>query len=356
VAVILLLSAEIFFHVKKYEGLTGIEYNHNEIWNWKGNLDYQSRSEEGYPTIVHTDKFGFRNHGKTIEKPKDVIRIVIIGDSYTEGLGYSDNQIFTALLEQSLAGIKPGGKKIEVIGASSPAWSTEQELRCLMNEAKLFQPDYVLLMVCPNDIREAYCKKFVEITPNGQLKFNAVNFNSSEIFKWKLAGHSYLYQYAQKKWFHSDYGEFSFLARHYKFNFGKEDSSDWDRPVYLKSAFPELADARKLFVRLLDEMNSECKKDNIHFAVSVVPLVIEFDSTMVKDTALQSGLVSDMLQRYSDSAHVDYVNLYDRFKSAPDPTTHFLKSDLHFNKKGHVATAAGLTDYYKKVFHSAAGL
>ena len=143
---------------------------------------------------------------------------------------------------------------------------------------------------------------------------------------------------------------FPFLNTRYKFNFGKEDSTNWDRPVYLKSPFPELADARKLFLTLLDEMKNECKKENIHFAVSVVPLVMEFDSTMKKDTAMQSGFVSDMLQHYSDTAHVDYVNLYDLFKSDPDPTSHFLKSDAHFNAKGHRVAAEGLTQYYSRLF------
>ena len=78
-------------------------------------------------------------------------------------------------------------------------------------------------------------------------------------------------------------------------------------------------------------------------------MVIEYDGTMVKDTALQSGLVSDMVSHYCDTAHVDYVNLYDRFKAEKDPTALFLKSDQHFNSKGHIVTAQGLTEYYKSI-------
>ena len=209
--VILILFGEILCRVKNTYGLAAIEYNPIEIWHWKKNLDYQSISEEGFKTVIHTDKFGFRNFGKSLNKPADVVRIVVIGDSYTEGLGYSDNQIFTSLLEQNLAGLKVKGRKIEVIGASSPAWSTEQELLCLMNEAKWFKPDYVLLMVCPNDIREAYCKKFVELTPGGAIRFNKIRFNRGEVFCWKLAAHSRLYQFLQPTLFKTEYGTFSFF-------------------------------------------------------------------------------------------------------------------------------------------------
>ncbi len=346
---ILILSGEIFFRIKKPYALAPVEYNRNEIWHWSKNLNYISKCEEGTQIHVRTDWFGFRNYGKTIKKPKNVIRIVVIGDSYTEGLGYSDNQVFTSLLEQNLAGLNPHNCKIEVLGASSPAWSTEQEWRCLLNEAKWFEPDYVLLMVCPNDIREAYCKKFVELTSWGEAKFNKINFNDSRIFYWKLAAHSYLYQFLQAKVFHTDFGTFPFLFAHYKFNFGKEDSTNWDRPMYLKSAFPELTNARKLFFTLVDEMHHECNKNKVKFTVSLVPMVMEFDSTMVKDTALQSGLVSDMISYHCDTAHIDYVNLYKRFKADNDPTTFFLKSDQHFNAKGHITTAQGLAEYYKEI-------
>ena len=346
---IILLSGEIFLRIKKYYPLAAIEYSPNEIWHWSSNLNYHDRCEEGWPITVHTDWFGFRNYGKTIKKPKDVIRIVVIGDSYTEGLGYSDNQIFTSLLEQNLSGLKPHNCKIEVMGASSPAWSTEQEWRCLLNEAKWFEPDYVLLLVCPNDIREAYCKKFVQLTSWDEPKFNGIPFTRNEIRGWKLASKSYLYQYLQATQFGTEYGTFPFLQSRFTFNFGKEDITNWDRPMYLKSSFPELIDARKLFFRLADKMHEECDRSKIKFTVSVVPMVIEYDGTMVKDTALQSGLVSDMVSHYCDTAHVDYVNLYDRFKAEKDPTALFLKSDQHFNSKGHIVTAQGLTEYYKSI-------
>jgi lysophospholipase L1-like esterase len=346
---IILLSGEIFFRVTKSYGLAPIEYNSNELWHWSKNLNYTATNAEGQPISVHTDWFGFRNFGKTMKKPKGVIRIVVIGDSYTSGLGYSDNQVFTSLLEQNLAGLKPHNCKIEVMGASCPAWSTEQELRCLQNEVKWFEPDYVLLMVCPNDIREAYSKKFAELTPDGQLKFNNIHFKKGDVFCWKLAAHSYLYQFLQTKLFASDYGTFQFLFENYKFNFGKEDSTSWDRPVYLKSPFQELTDARKLFFRLIGEMHGECEKNNLKFAVSLVPMAMEFDSTMIKDTAMQSGLVSEMVSHYCDSAKIDYVNLYNRFKTDTNPTSFFLKSDKHFNAKGHIATAQGLTEYYKAI-------
>ena len=348
--VIVLLSLEIYFRLNGSYNLNGIQYNDCEVWRWRKNVaDPVTNNEEGLKFIVHTDKFGFRNYKKELHKPKDVIRILILGDSYTSGLSYPDDKIFTSLLEKNLANINPAGKKIEVIGASSPGWSTEQELLCLQHEAMQYEPDYVLLMACPNDIREAYCKKFAVLDSNGEVKFNYPGISKSDLLYWKLSTHSSLFIWLEPTFLDIHYGTFEQLTKYFAFNFGKEDGKNWDRPVFLKSSFYELDQARKLFLTLVGKMHDEGNRKRIHFAVSLVPTKIEFDNTMKIDTAMQSGLVSDMLQHYCDSTGIDYVNLYGKFKNDANPTSYFLKSDFHYNGKGHIGTAEGLTEYYKKI-------
>ena len=130
-------------------GVTGIEYSPIEIWHWRKFMSDQITNSERETFTVHTDQFGFRNYGHALTKPANVIRILILGDSYTSALNIADDKTFQSLLQKNLSDLRPAGKKIEVLSASSPAWSTEQQLLCLSHEAAQFSPDYVLLMACP---------------------------------------------------------------------------------------------------------------------------------------------------------------------------------------------------------------
>jgi lysophospholipase L1-like esterase len=333
------------------KGVTGIEYSPTEIWHWRSFMSDRIINAEGDTIIVHTDQFGFRNYGRSLRKPDSVIRILILGDSYTEALNIADDRIFPALLQQNLADLRPAGKTIEVLSASSPAWSTEQELLCLQNEAAQFAPDYVLLMACPNDIREAWCKKFAVPAGNGNIKFNPINISRGERFLWWLSNRSRLFQYLQQEVFHTDYGAFVQLRAHYVFNFGKADSANWDRPLFLKKPFPQVDSARSLFTDLIAQMQQHCTKHNIHFAVSLSPTQMEFNGTIGTDSSTQSGLVSDQLQTYCQRSGIDYINLYDRFKAQDNTAACFMKPDAHFSSHAHRITADILAGYYRKILN-----
>ena len=327
-------------------GVTGIEYSPTEIWRWRKNMNDKITNSEGQTFVVHTDKFGFRNYGKSVRKPKNVIRILVLGDSYTEALGVADDHTFAALLEKKLSNIKPNDKTIEVVSASSPGWGTDQEFGCLQNEAMEFEPDYVLLMACPNDIREAWCKKFAVMTNEG-IKFNQIKLSRAEIFLWCLSNTSRTYQFLQQKVFHTGYGSFAQLRSHYSFTFGRDDTNNWDRPLFLIHPFPEVDGARILFDTLIKSMHILCKQKRIHFAVSLTPTLMEFNGGVGADTLTRSGLVSDMLHEFCQSEGIDYVDLYDHFRTSDNASSYYLSSDHHYNDKGHILIADILSDYYR---------
>lgn len=333
------------------KGVSGIEYSPLTIWHWRPFMSDRIINAEGDTIIVHTDQFGFRNYGRSLRKPDSVLRILILGDSYTEALNIADDRIFPALLQKNLSDLRPAGKTIEVLSASSPAWSTEQELLCLQNQAAQFAPDYVLLMACPNDIREAWCKKLAVPTGNGNIKFNPISISRSERFLWWLSNRSRLFQYLQQEVLHTDYGAFAQLRAHYTFNFGKEDSTNWDRPLFLKTPFPQVDSACTLFTDLITQMQQHCTKNKIHFAVSLTPTQMEFNGTIGADSSTQSGRVSAILQAYCQRSGIDYINLYDRFKAEDTVAACFMRPDAHFSSYGHRITAATLADYYRKLLN-----
>jgi hypothetical protein len=346
-AFIILLLLEIGYTLSGKYPIAGIQYNKETLWRWRANLNTISISDEFGESKLHTDSKGFRNADKSYKAEKDanVVRILVIGDSYTAGLAYPQDKIFTSLLEQNLNALA-SGKKVEVFNMASPAWGTEQEFLCLQNEGMSIKPDYVLLMTCPNDIRETYCKRYAELK-DSRLYFNSAPFSAKEIIRWELANYSCFYQYLQRTTLHTDYGSFDFLMSKFKFAFGKEDANSWDRPVFLKNTFPEMDQAQALYDTLLTSMKQVCENNHAQFAVSCTPFIMEFDSTMKVDTALQPGIMQQRIGEFCSRADIPFINLYKRFALQADPSGLFTKSDLHFSAKGFEVTGAALTEFYK---------
>ncbi len=341
------LVAEIAFTASDKFPIEGIEYSPTEIWHWRKNLKIKGWSEEAGNFPLRTDKNGFRNCGKSYDPNSDVVRILIIGDSYTIGLAYPDDKIFTSLLEEQLNTSGISSKKVEVFNMASPAWGTEQQFMCLKNYGLGIKPDYLLLMTCPNDIRETYCKRYAELV-NGDLHFNSLPFTTEEITKWKCSNYSCVYQFLQKEVLHTHYGTFAMLNEKFKFNFGKEDETNWDRPMFLKTRFTELEEAWNLYGKFLQEIRENCAKQGIKFAVSSTPFVIEFDDTMKQDTATQAGMVARQIEEYCQKISVPYLNIAPYFNQTGNPQSCFLKSDQHFSLAGHEVTAKALKSYYEK--------
>lgn len=343
-AIIALLATEVGFRLSSKYWLTGVAYFENEIWRWNPWFSFTDKDENGKPFTIQINRRGFRDENHRVNKPNDETRILVIGDSYTAALYLPLENRYTNMVEDGLN--KTGKqKKIEVINAGVPAWGTDQHYLYLLNEGLKLQPDYVFVLVCPNDVREAYCKKIIEQNADGSLKFNRPNFSQDELKYWKWSNISCIYQYLQAEKYHTTYGSFSDLMSHFKFNFGQEDSTDWDRPVFLKTEFEDLARARLLYKTLLTEMNNQCEAHKAKFAVAVIPLPFELDTAQT-DTAIAPGLLNEQTRQLAAEKHFGFIDLYTPATKEKEPQKLFLKGDPHFSKYGNAFAATHILSYY----------
>lgn len=85
---------------------------------------------------------GFR--GAIDYDAKAKLRIVLLGDSFTYGLGVNDDQVFARLLQDLLP-------NYEVINAGNPNTGTDYALRFYEDVGQALQPDIVILSFCSND-------------------------------------------------------------------------------------------------------------------------------------------------------------------------------------------------------------
>jgi hypothetical protein len=85
------------------------------------------------------------------DKPPDTFRILLLGDSYVEGLRVPLEKTFGKVLEAELNAAAPDGRRYQVINAGVSGWGTDQQLLWLRSEGATYRPDLVLLSFFPGN-------------------------------------------------------------------------------------------------------------------------------------------------------------------------------------------------------------
>ena len=99
--------------------------------------------------------FGFRDAPRTLEKAPDVLRLAVLGDSFTEALQVNDDQTYTRLLEQRLNGCF--NRPVEVLNFGIGGYGQANQLLTLRHAVLPFKPDGILLLFYPgNDVADNY--------------------------------------------------------------------------------------------------------------------------------------------------------------------------------------------------------
>jgi lysophospholipase L1-like esterase len=107
---------------------------------------------------THYNSFGFRGEEIAGKKPPDAIRIAILGGSTAFGAFVKDEDTFAAvlqgLLQENAASTSASGsrRKIEVINAAVPGYTSTQELISLHLKVLQLTPDVVIIFDSLNDV------------------------------------------------------------------------------------------------------------------------------------------------------------------------------------------------------------
>jgi lysophospholipase L1-like esterase len=110
------------------------------------------KSEE-FLSRVAINAHGLREREIDYPKPAGTSRVLVLGDSFVEGVQVKPEETFTRALEATLRG-RTGGQ-IEVINAGSGGWGTAQEFEFLRHEGLQYQPNVVaLVFYTGNDVTD----------------------------------------------------------------------------------------------------------------------------------------------------------------------------------------------------------
>ncbi len=118
---------------------TGHRYLYDPRLGWRNIPGWEATTNGKKLTI---NSRGLRDREYALAKPAGVRRVLVLGDSYTWGYGVANDEIYTEVLERSLAA---RGQVVQVINSGVSGWGTDQEYLFLEAEGMAYQPDVVVL-------------------------------------------------------------------------------------------------------------------------------------------------------------------------------------------------------------------
>lgn len=117
-----------------------------------GKNGWQSDGEKyTWGHMVDNNELGFRDKEVVIPKSSDTFRIMVLGDSFTWGVGLNTSERYTNLLEGKLNKIIKGTTHIEVLNFGLQGGPTWQERDILKRYKGVVEPDLIVVGFCIND-------------------------------------------------------------------------------------------------------------------------------------------------------------------------------------------------------------
>jgi lysophospholipase L1-like esterase len=107
---------------------------------------------EFHVDVTH-NALGFRGPEVSPAKPPGGIRVLMLGDSFTYGIGVADDESFSARLEA----LDP---RLEVLNTGVNGYGTAQELLLLRDQGLALDPDVVIVNFFWNDVGNNFGRKF----------------------------------------------------------------------------------------------------------------------------------------------------------------------------------------------------
>jgi hypothetical protein len=108
--------------------------------------------KEGYTNTFRWNKDGWHDTDHEHDKPRGTTRVVVLGDSYVEGIQVPLEDLYHKRLERTL--VARTETPVEVIGLGCSGWGQGQELKCLQDHGLGYAPDLVIdEFLCGNDVR-----------------------------------------------------------------------------------------------------------------------------------------------------------------------------------------------------------
>lgn len=327
------------FHEKSRTGWVNVPENiwveHHPVLGWYSQKNKTAVLESpNFPKVeVHTNSLGFRGVREySIEKPREGIRIAVLGDSFVFGFGVQDGEAFPALLESQ-------DKTREVLNLGVPGYGMDQIYLSYREIARKYHPDRVLIGIFPEDFwrctrsfaDSGHVKPYFLLSSNGKLILHNVPVPLPFSLKTdqfpsiveqnkiqELLNKSVLYRLAKKPL--------------------------WKLAKNMHLIDPESSDEWLVGRAILHQLIEDVRQDGATPILVLMPPQNWAQST--RKTSLERSIL-----RFADREKIGLIDLKPTFNAAVAQDgleTYYIKNDWHWTAKGHALAVHAIEEYFKR--------
>jgi len=212
-----------------------------------------------------TNSGGFRgDYDVDYPKGEGVVRVLVLGDSHTQGYEANQNETFSFVLERYL---RDGGVEADVINSGVSGFGTAEELVFLENEGFRYDPDFVVLGFFANDPEDNVKSGIFKIEDDGLVVSKREHVPGVDIQNFiygypiliYLGEHSYLYSLA-----------FNTVWDNYKrlLTWESKESVSTEYAIPTRNVTDYEAE---LSAKLVERMHGFCREHNMTFVILDIP-------------------------------------------------------------------------------------
>ncbi|MCD4773188.1 MAG: SGNH/GDSL hydrolase family protein [Bacteroidales bacterium] len=267
-----------------------------------------------------TDDMGFRQSSSTISKENNKPNIVLLGDSFTFGIGVNDGFEFASVLADKLK------QDYNVINLGIGGWGLTQEIRVYYELGQSYNPEIAIIIFCNNDPSDNLLDDVTRIN-NGEFEFIDSNDASSGTLSKisKLLSRSII----QKSNLYNSIRNYLYLRHH------ANAIEQINNPEIKTSEIPE---SEKFYCELLDVFANDLKQKDIKLMFTSI--------NYLKDGKIESELhdfpfIEKHIFELDSLGIIDFVNINKWFNEEdmlPSPVG-------HYDKRWNFVLGDNLADY-----------
>ena len=291
------------------------------------NLKFHSKTNE-WDVFYNINSFGLR--GEEVELTKN--KILVLGDSFTFGIGVNLNQTFPELLKKKING---HGKNIEVVNAGVISYSPVLEYLFLKQKISTFKPSLVILNFDMSDLQDDYNYFSSAKKDNNNLVIAAGEETdlSRSVF-------------SSLKTLQIINSLISKASKSETTNYIKPGDILTDRFAFTRNGIEitkEYQNALNISLTYLLEINKLSKKHNSGFIITVYPYGHQVNTKewnlgrgvhLFKNDTFYSDRLAKIIENFGKENNITVFNLFQGFKDSTDYPLYY-PYDGHLTEKGH---------------------
>lgn len=339
---------QFFFNWNRYQPDSDLIYGFtpNSVTRWNTN----EFSEE-----FAINSLGFRDD-ELIPKTENVIRIFVVGDSFTAGHGISTNdKTYPAVLEKILNTNIVNGKKYDVINTGVLGYTPDQEYRLITQKLIYLKPDIIIWNLHNGDMGDlqtmttppvyTISDDSLQLIPLS-AKINWLYIQNYMFFHFpKLVENSYLLDYCL-------YHLPQISALNYKTKIPKDKISDWSKQkLLLEIESIYKFSLEKKFTLIINILPRKEDYEAINKNIGKKQFLENIEQSLSnKKIGVNLLIIERELDTYNDIIASGKGNPENKIlgESTIDPKKLFYTIDFHPNELGHEIIASITAEFIKR--------